>query len=384
MTTRVGTLDYARFDVSEDHGFLPDVPPLTSLDGHPQFQSLEESSDDLPNLLERDALRSTVRDLETPPLDAFDCLSERELFRVYTVAGFLANAYVHKTDAPDVGSIPSGVAVPLYESTARLGCTPVLSYDAYVLNNWKLDEPGGERSPEYVSPLTTFFGLPDERWFIAIHVAIESAAGPAIAAIGGAQQGVLEDDADRIMDSLQTITNALADITATLDRMAERNDPDTYNRGFRPYLASLSNVEYEGVEELNGPRSYRGASGAQSSCFPALDAALGINHGNNPLVDHLHALRKDMYPPHREFVEAIEREPNVHEYVKTADEHLQDAYNDCIDMMVTFREHHIDVVGTFLSIGSAKRTGTGGTPYAQFLGTFVDDTRNARLPASAD
>lgn len=386
MTTRVDTLDYARFDVSEDHGFLPDSPPITALDEqvNPRLQSLEVVSEKLPNLLERDTLRPTVRDLEAPSTDAFDGLTERELFRVYTVAGFLANAYVHKTDAPDAEAIPSGVAVPLSESTNRLGCTPVLSYDAYVLNNWRQTNENGERTPESIRPLTTFFGLPDERWFIAIHVAIESMAGPAIAAIGDAQQGVLEDNPDRIRDALQTITNALAAITDTLDRMAEHNDPNTYNEGFRPYLSPISDVKYEGVDRLNGPQSYRGASGAQSSCFPALDTALGIDHGDNPLVDHLHTLRKDMYPPHREFIETVEREPDIDEYVANADDPLREAYNDCIDRMVVFREHHIDVVETFLTAGSTDGKGTGGTPYGQFLGTFIDDTRDARLTATSD
>lgn len=385
MSGQVETLDYGRYVVSPERGFLPDAEPLASVGAgvHPALRRLDELGDELPATLERDRLRSAVRNLEAPPPAALDDLSRRELHRIYTVSGFLANAYANGPDAPPVDAIPAGVAVPLYEATDRLDRTPVLSYDAYVLHNWTRDDPEGGTNPRNVRPLTRFLDVRDERWFVAIHVAIESAAGPAVAAIGDAQQGVRDDDEERVREALVTMADALADVTRILDRMPERNDPEVYGTGFRPYLGSLSDVEYEGVDALDGPQSFRGASGAQSSCFPALDAALGVDHGDNPLVAHLRELRRDMPPAHRAFVEAAEDGPSVHDYVETADAALRGAYNECIDRMVTFREHHVDVVHTYLVGELDDREGTGGTPFGRYLSTFVEDTRDARLPATA-
>jgi indoleamine 2,3-dioxygenase len=386
MTERVESLDYNQFDISPEHGFLPDTEPLMSFgtDAHPHLQSLDKLGDGLPSLIENDQLRSAVENLEAPSPDVFDELTERELMRVYSVTGFLANAYVHKPNEPSANTIPTGVAVPLYESTKRLGRTPVLSYDAYVLHNWTLTDTDRSMTPPNVDTITNFFEPRDEQWFIAIHVAIESAAGPAIAAISDAQQGIIEDDLTRVTHALQTIEDALHDITAVLDRMPEHNDPEQYGQGFRPYLKSLMSVKYEGVTELNGPQSYRGASGAQSSLFQALDAALGIDHGDNPLVNHLHVLRGDMPPAHRAFIEAVEEGPNLHDYAANSDDSLRNAYNDCIDRMVTFRDHHIDIVETYLTKPLDEQKGTGGTPYGRYLGSFTDDTQNCRLSSSAE
>ncbi|WP_327053901.1 PrnB family protein [Halomicrococcus gelatinilyticus] len=385
MSEQVETLDHEQFGVSPERGFLPDIDPLASLEtaGHPRLRRLETAGDDLSNLLERDRLGPTVRNLEAPPPGAFDDLSRRELHRVYTVAGLLANAYVHRNDAPTVDAIPAGVAVPLYEATDRLGRTPVLSYDAYVLHNWTREDTNGGTSPPNVAPLARFFDVQDERWFVAVHVAIESAAGPAVGAIGDAQQGVRDDDEERVREALGTIADALDDVTRILDRMPERNDPEAYGQGVRPYLGSISGVRYDGVDALDGSQSFRGASGAQSSIFPALDAALGVDHGDNPLVDHLLELRRDMPPGHRAFVEAADRGPDVRDFAATAGDDLREAYDDCIDRMVTFREHHVDVVETYLVGQVDEQEGTGGTPFGRYLTSFIDDTREAGLSGFA-
>jgi indoleamine 2,3-dioxygenase len=381
MTEQVKTLDLTRFDVDSENGFLPATEPIASFGSSaPSYlQTLEELKRDLPELLEDDRLRDHLSDLKAPSEEMFDTLSERELYYIYSITGFLANASVHGSDASDADIIPAGVAIPLYETTSRLGCTSVLSYDAYVLHNWMRTDRYGDMTPRDVQPITTFTGLEDEQWFIAIHIAIESAAGPAIAAIGDVQQGVHEDDPTRISRALRVMTDSICDVTDILKRMPEHNDPEVYGQGFRPYLGSLTNVTFEGVPEFDGSQSFRGASGAQSSLFPALDAALGIDHGDNPLVNHLRTLRKDMPPAHRAFIETIEKGPNLHDFVENADDDLQETYNECIDQMITFRERHIEVVEKYLTSKLDNSEGTGGTPYNRYLGTFIDDTQQCKL-----
>ena len=382
MAEQVKTLDLTRFDVDSKNGFLPGAEPIASLGSSaPSYlQTLDELERKLPELIENDRLRDHLNDLRIPSEGLFDTLTERELYYIYSSTGFLANASVQGRDSTDADTIPASVAVPLYETTSRLGCTPVLSYDAYVLHNWMQTDRHGGMTPRDIQPVTTFTGLEDERWFIAIHVAIESAAGPAIAAIGDAQQGIREHDSTRVSRTLRVMTDSICDVTEILQRMPERNDPEVYGQSFRPYLGSLTDVHFEGVSELDGPQSFRGASGAQSSLFPALDAALGIDHGDNPLASHLRTLRKDMPPAHRTFIETIEEGPNLHDFVEnTDDDDLREAYDECIDRMITFRERHIEVVEKYLTSKLDDSEGTGGTPYNRYLGAFIDDTQQCKL-----
>lgn len=379
----VDTTDLDRFGVSGDHGFLGDEPPLRSFgaDADQFLRRLDDLVDTLPERLASNELRPAVDELSPPDPTAIESLPRPSLRRVYTVTGFLASAYVNEIDAPSVDTIPAGVAVPLYAAAAALGRTPVLSYDSYALHNWhRLRRDRGMR-PHHLGANLTFSGLSDERWFIVIHVAIESAAGPALAAIGRAQQATVDGDDDGLHRALRTVEESLHDIVGLLDRMGEHNQPEKYGRGFRPYLEALTDVEFAGVDALEGPQSFRGGSGAQSSIFPALDAAFGIDHGDNPLVSHLEALRADMPPEHRAFIEAAAAAPDIRGYAAEADEAVRSAFNECLDLMVEFRERHVDVVATYLADELGETEGTGGTPYGRFLSMFVDNTRDCKLAA---
>jgi indoleamine 2,3-dioxygenase len=381
MGERVDTLDIERYDVGPSRGFLPDAPPLSSFPAAApdSLHRLDDLADALPARLADGDLRRTLRDLSVPPDGTLDGLSERELLRTYVVTGFLANAYVHADDGPPAHALPAGVAVPLHGAATRLDRTPVLSYDAFVLHNWTLADPDAGLTPENVRTLVAFTDLRDEEWFVAVHVAVERAAGAGLAAVGDAQQAVVDDDPAAATHALGTLADSLDGVLAAHDRMPEQNDPERYANGFRPYLGGLDGVVYEGVPALDGSRSFHGASAAQSSVLPAVDAALGVDHGDNPLVGRLHALRRDMPPAHRAFVEVAAAGPSVGAFAAASgDAALRDAYNDCIDLLVTLREHHFEIVKRYLG-GESDDTGTAGIPYGRFLDSFVDDTRDARL-----
>lgn len=379
MQELVDTLDAELSAVSSRRGFLSDSPPtLADADVVQSLRRLDDLARAIPDHLTDDELRPRLRTLDPPPGDAYDDLSRPALERLYQVAGFLAAAHVNKVDAPSVDRLPAGVAVPLYEAAHRLRRTPMLSYDAYVLTNWTATGPDGDLRPLAVEPSLQFVPDRDEQWFVAIHVAIEATGGPAVAAIGDARRGVREDDPGRVRDALEVMADALDSMDDLVDRMPEHNDPQVFGREFRPYLETFNGVVYEGVDALEGSQTYRGASGAQSSLLPALDAALGIDHGDNPLVEHLHAHRRHMPPEHREFVETAAAGPSVRKYVESRPG-LRAAYNECLDGIVRFRERHVDVVQQYLADEMGVQSGTGGTPYSEYLDSFTADTRKARL-----
>lgn len=375
-------VDHDTYDVSAARGFLPDRDPLASFDADaPAFcGTLDALGAEISALLDADELRPRLRSLDPPAPDAFDTLSYRELVRLYSVAGFLASAYVHKVDADPVEAIPAGVAVPLYESTRRLDRPPILSYDGYALANWRFVDPERGFLPHNLETLTNFVSLYDERWFIVVHVVIEARAAPALAAIGDAQQGVLDGDDERVESALRTIEDALHDVVSALDRMPERNDPANYGPSFRPYIMPFADVTYEGVDALEGPQSFRGETGAQSSLFPALDAALSVDHDENPLVRHVRAMRAYMPPKHRAFIDAVDDGPDVRAYVADrGTDGLAAAYDACLDQLVAFRSMHADYAREYILEPVGDEEGTGGTPYGPFLDNLIEDTRARKL-----
>lgn len=378
----VDTLDHDQYDVSRDRGFLPDFDPLTTFgDDAPQcLQELGALARALPDLLDDDELRPRLRRVDPPDGDVFDDLSRRELLRAYSVAGFLASAHVHKIGAPTESSIPGGVAVPLYEAADRLDRPPILSYDGYALYNWAFEDADRGFMPHNIATITNFVTMLDEQWFIVIHVVIEARAAPALAAIGDAQQGVVDGDDGRVLQALRTMEDALHGIVEALDRMPEHNDPGNYGPSFRPYIKPFEGVTYEGVDALDGPQSYRGETGAQSSLFPALDAALTVDHDENPLVKHVRDMREYMPPRHRAFIDAIDDGPDVRAYVADrANDALVEAYNSCIEELIEFREIHAGYAREYIMERVGDEEGTGGTPYGPFLDNLIDDTRARTL-----
>lgn len=373
------------FDASEfgsKRGFLPEAAPLASLpsDAPPSFRRVDELATDLPEYLRRGDLRSSVRALDPPSAGAIDDCSHRELLRLYAVTGFLASAYVHRVGDENADSLPPGVAVPLYESASRLDRSPMLSYDAYVLHNWTLRDGSRGLSPDNLDTLLQFTSMRDERWFIAIHVAIENSAGPAVSAVTDLLPALHEDDRGVIERRLGEIESSLAEIVGHLDRMPEQNEPAVFNSTFRQYLRPFEGVTYEGVSELDGPQSYRGASGAQTALFAALDSLLGIDHDDNPLLNHVRDLRDDIPPKHAEFIDAIDARPDVRSYVSSlGDDDLTAAYNDCLTQLLRFRERHTEIVKTFLAGDLDEFEGTGGTPYGHYLDELRDTTENHLL-----
>jgi indoleamine 2,3-dioxygenase len=68
----------------------------------------------------------------------------------------------------------------------------------------------------------------------------------------------------------------------------------------------------------------------------------------------------------------VEAMPSVRDLVD------RDAFNDALEALATFRETHLDFARRYIARWSADPRGTGGTPYLEWLGRLVDETRAAR------
>ncbi len=379
--------DLPSFGIDAERGFLPAEDPMGRLP--PEFAPWEDVADDIGKLIVAGRLRSAVEGL--PRLPASTIEDERAARRAMLVLSYLGHAYVWG-GAGAVEVIPETIAVPWHQLAQRLGRPPVLSYASYALDNWRRIEPGGPIEIENLAIAQNFLGGADEDWFILIHVEIEARAAGAIRAIPAALGAVSRDDADGLAAALAEIEASLALMIETLRRMGEFCDPYVYFHRVRPFIhgwkdnpAVPDGVVYQGVGAYGGtPRKFRGETGAQSGIIPAIDAALGIEHGHDRLRVYLMEMRDYMPPGHRAFVEAVEERAAIREFVHGAgasDRSLSSAYDSCLQRVEEFRSIHLEYAARYIfrqagdGRANPNSVGTGGTPFMPYLKKHRDETR---------
>lgn len=102
---------------------------------------------------------------------------------------------------------------------------------------------------------------------------------------------------------------------------------------------------FEGVAEFEDkPQNLIGASGAQSSILPAVDAFLGIKYDNNPILDRIvHGMFTYMPKKHAKFCKSI-TVGCLRSYIEAFEpeergfSQLRQLYDQLIDEIVRFRK----------------------------------------------
>lgn len=264
-------------------------------------------------------------------------------------------------------------------------------------------EPDRSRRTNRVGNLAigrNFLGGADEDWFILVHLEIEAKAAQTIGAIPAALEAAATGDAAALATRLEQMEAGLNAMIATLRRMPEFCDPYVYYHRMRPYIhgwkdnpALPEGVVYDGVAEFGGKApKFRGETGAQSGITPAIDAALGIAHQRDQLHDYLAEKRAYMPPGHRAFVETVEHQPSVCDFVAAEGAgrpSLVSASNACVRRVEEFRSIHLEYASRYI-FGQAEsartnpmRVGTGGTPFMNYLKKHRDESR-AELLATGE
>lgn len=326
-----------------------------------------------------DHIRSTAWHLPEAPENLFDQLSERELVCMYRGSAFAASSYVHAVDETPAKHLPAELAQPLYESTKRLGVPPILSYDAYSLYNAQKKDPDGPLELDNLETIQNFVNMEDEDWFMLVHVEIEDEVANALHAIPLAQRAAKNGSTYGVGKALQAMRGALADTVETMARMPEGNSPENYNDVFRPYIEAFDDIEYLKVDELDGPQSERGETGAQSSIYPALDGAFNIPHAKTELTEHIDDMRQYMPEGHRRFIEDVEAAAEQGAGITTFVEehggkHLKELHDDVLWNMNAFRSLHNFYAHRYIGDKTDDPKGTGNTNYEQFLGQLIEET----------
>ena len=342
-------------------GFLPEHDPLCAFPAGSELAMLDEIGRDLPSLLIDPSFRKHVQSLVIPP---WPTEPSDELRLYYVRLGFLASAYVNQVGQPRSTILPRNIAVPLCGACKLLGRPPILSYDGYALCNWKRFDPAGPIALGNIDTLQNFVHLYDEHWFILIHVEIEAIAAEILDAI---EQVARQTDEAVVNSALRRIGAAVWRQVSVLRRIPEHMDPALYYKTFRPYIRFFENVVYEGVAAT--PLDFRGETGAQSSIMPTLIAFMKIPHKPSVLTDHLTDMRRFMPAEHRALIDEVHAMPSIRDLAE------KDLFNEVLEAMACFREVHFGWALRYIQSWVADPRGTGGTPYMEWLGQLVAETR---------
>ena len=260
----------------------------------------------------------------------------------------------------------------------------MLTYASTTLYNWRLLDSAKPIELGNLAIPQNFLGGQDEDWFIQIHIAIEAAASPAVAAIMPIQTAVEQGNIAKVQDGLQTVSDSLEHILSLLGRMYEKCDPHIYYHRLRPFLFGWYNnpqlpqgMIYEGQYD-NQPQHFHGQTGAQSSIVPALDALLGIELSQDSMRAYLEAMQGCMPLAHRRFIRKVQHGASLRGFAQSHLGDLQKPYNRAVKLLNAFRRAHVGLAAKFVYEPGLKYSqgavGTGGTSFVDYLSSRQQET----------
>jgi len=436
-------LELGRFGLS-DHGFVPHAGDvLRRLPA--QFAAWEEVADRLAELTRSHRLRDVVD--SWPCLDAQPLLScgtrpddyEDERFsraarRAYAVLAMIAHSYVWCDRANPRRALPEALAVPLHAVASHLGLPPVLTHAALDLWNWRPTAPADGEPTRGAAPqdafrcINTMTGTRDEEWFYCSSTAVQvQAAAIVLGAYDLLAEAIVVADTAAVGDFLALCADRLELMASTLSKLAEHCTSEVFWGEMRPLLQGFGygtslpeGLIYTGVRTYGGrPQRFAGASAAQSTAIPVIDAVFGVAHGRREAA-FMSDMRRYMPTKHREFLEMLQRQPSLREVLlgwrngvcesgvpcPTPEEvsALVRQFNICVERLANFRRSHWRLVGSHIlkpksaaeeaaaasarcagagcngsRKGSNAALGTGGSPLETFLQSTVVATLAARI-----
>lgn len=381
------------YDITEERGFLT-PHDMDQVDLPDAFGLILGAAYSLSDLMTTGNVRHFLNQLPQVDMKShLPDLSDAQLRMLMVHYSFIIQAYVWGEDEA-AQKLPQNLAVPYCDLADAIGQYPLLPYSSYTLDNWAKLNPSGGITLDNIYVIQNFLDGVDENWFIMVHIEIEAKAGKALAAIPKVLDAIDKGDHETVISQMAVIKDSWSLINPVFDRMPDRCDPHTYYLRVRPYIhgwkgnpATPDGIIYEGVEKYKGePQAFRGQTGSQSSIVPAMDAFLNIDHEDDPLRSYLDELHEYRPPRHRKFIEDVEAQSTVRQYVvDQGDNVLIDLYNDIVDHVQAFRTRHLEYAANYINKqarsadGNPVEIGTGGTPFMKYLKKHRDESRKHLL-----
>jgi len=400
-----------------NHGFLPNEDPLERLSS-PIFLEHEKFLDKLPFHISGGQVQDLVKGLPMINAKTLDenLPNEREVERAVLVFSYISHSFLNgecggKADLQTgTSSLPANLAIPWTYLCEKVSRPPILTYASCVLYNWSRFDRMKPISLDNITIMSRFLGVVDEEWFFKIHVVIEAQAAEAVRGTRKIVQfvsvflentekekteainAITEFTCRKVIKSMRKIRDALDNMNDVLAQLIRRCDPHIFFGSLRLFLGSFSDGKgrsngliFEGVPKYNNsPQKFIGASGAQSSILPVLDALLGIVVQNHSLKNILDGVLNYMPKEHRIFLQSIpigilRKFIDKHQHVPD----LCRVYDSIIDKIVLFRKSHLSYAAQYIVREVEKRKGemvlgTGGTPFMEYLLEHLKTTKRSQ------
>ncbi|KAK3057192.1 Indoleamine 2,3-dioxygenase [Extremus antarcticus] len=403
--TENNPINPSSFGISPKYGFLSPTAPLTTF-SNPYYQPWDTITSNLSSLIASNQLHDAVAQL--PLLHTNKLIGELEYRRAYVVLAFLAHAYVWSKKQPD-GLIPPQISEPFLEVCEYHRIQPVITYTALCTWNWKLRN-GGTFELQDMEPLASFTGTRGEAAFYHVPVLVEWEGGCLMHLLIGAIGAVASGDRVTVVDALEESSRSIVRMGEQLSKMYANLDADAFYHELRPFFAGGKGMEEKGLhrgmvfQKSDGSEiccKLVGGSAVQSSLFPFIDCALGVEHNDDALFKEMRAY---MPGQHRDFLEEVSRLPSLRNYVQdhVDDTELREAYDGCLTKLRAWRGKHIAIVSKYIvqpareaarasvvekievdASDAAKDEweiqGTGGSALMPFLRQARDDTKGVDI-----
>jgi len=368
------------WEISDSHGFLPNrgiAPELPQSATAGAIRDVIDLSMSL-GTIDDNAVSERISSLGAPTGSTLRSLSPADAEICLRAYAFVATRVIHGGLLDPGRTLQSAIAFPVWTLSERVGRPPSLTYASYILANWN-GSISPRALPESIEVSTTFTSTQDERWFIIVHLAVESIGGEIVRGFKVCQEGILAKDVGRVSEGLNAIESALAWAVSALSRIDEQLRGDVFTTQVRPFLFGYNDVTFSGV--TNTPTvAYVGETGAQSGVMRAADSGLGVKHSSaigRPLERFLFYAP----PPHRNYIAELGGLGESIRQVALTDREVRSKYNASLSALAAFRTLHYSVVDRYLSGARSVNPGfgTGGTAYQSWLRGLVEETQEMIL-----
>lgn len=278
--------DPSNYGISPRFGFLsPDAPSKSFND--PYYEPWDSIIPQLSSLIKSHRLDAQINKL--PLLSTDKIKNEVEYQRAYVILAFIAHAYVWQNkDAPNE-KIPPQISEPFLKVCMYLGMQPVVSYAGLCSWNWQLRNGGGMEL-ENLETIASFTGTRGEAAFYHVPVLIEYRGGHLVHLLIDAIRAASNDERATVVAALKGTSESIVRMGNQFPKFHGVLDAKSFYHEHRPFMAGGKGSEEKGLprgmvfqksDETQEAYKLIGGSAAQSSLFPFLDYALGVEHVQN-------------------------------------------------------------------------------------------------------
>lgn len=294
---------------------------------------------------------------------------------IFRLAIIVSLYLIHNSEKETCEVIPSPLSTLLVRLSIAIKRSPSLTYASYVLCNFETP-PGKPVEPGdlIISQSPSF--TPDEDWFIAVHLAIETYGGAVVKAVKSMDEAFDDLDIKHILEQMALVEDTLNNSIRIFPMVKQRLRKDIFINDVRPKLHGHGLIKMENVAKPFDVYNYVGETGAQSGVIRAIDLLLGINHSPS-MNQSISNFTTHAPNEHKLFFETIRKVGGRLSEIK--EKQVIEYRRNLVDLLGDFRSNHLAIVREYLTentkgVGSV---GTGGTQYEKWLSELINETKHS-------